>query len=65
MPTDCRVVLPDIMICWKLLIGVCALIDGLAAFVCVYRTSAASVDLLRRGSRAVAFPRSLHEFPAA
>jgi len=33
--------------------------------VCACRTSAASVELLPRGSRAVAFPRSLHEFPAA
>jgi len=32
-------------ICWKLLIGVCVR-DGLAASVCVYRTSAASVELL-------------------
>ena len=39
--------------------------DGLAASVCVYRTSAASVELLPRGSRVVASPRSLHEFPAA
>ena len=30
--------------------------DGLAASVCVYRTSAASVERLPRGSRAVAFP---------
>ena len=30
--------------------------------VCVCRTSAASVELLPRDSRAVAFPRSLHEF---
>ena len=33
--------------------------------VCVCRTSAASVEPLPRGSRAVAFPRSLHEFSAA
>ena len=30
--------------------------------VCACRTSAASVEPLPRGSRAVAFPRSLHEF---
>ena len=30
--------------------------DGLAASVCVYRTSAASVEPRPRGSRAVAFP---------
>ena len=46
-----------LLICWKLLIGVCVR-DGLAASVCVYRTSAASVEL--RGWRAVAFPRWLH-----
>jgi len=34
--------------------------DGLAASVCVYRTSAASVELRPRGWRAVAFPRWLH-----
>ena len=34
--------------------------DGLASSVCVCRTSAASVELLPRGWRAVAFPRSLH-----
>ena len=33
--------------------------------VCACRTSAASVELLPRGSRVVASPRSLHEFPAA
>ena len=44
-----------LLICWKLLIGVCVR-DGLAASVCVCRTSAASVELLPRGSRAVAFP---------
>ena len=43
------------LICWKLLIGVC-LRGGPAASVCVYRTSAASVERLRRGWRAVAFP---------
>ena len=47
------------LICWKLLIGVCVR-DGLAASVCVYRTSAASVELRPRGWRAVAFPRWLH-----
>ena len=47
------------LICWKLLIGVCVR-DGLAASVCVYRTSAASVELHPRGWRAVAFPRWLH-----
>ena len=36
--------------------------DGLAASVSVYRTTAGSVELLPRGWRAVAFPRSLHEF---
>ena len=45
-----------LLICWKLLIGVCVR-DGLAASVCVYRTSAASVELRPRGWRAVAFPR--------
>jgi len=49
-----------LLICWKLLIGVCVR-DGLAASVCVYRTSAASVELLPRGWRAVAFPRWLHD----
>ena len=44
-----------LLICWKLLIGVCVR-DGLAASVCVYRTSATSVEPLPRGSRAVAFP---------
>ena len=34
--------------------------DGLAASVCVCLTSAASVELLPRGWRAVAFPRWLH-----
>ena len=48
-----------LLICWKLLIGVCVR-DGLAASVCVYRTSAASVELRPRGWRAVAFPRWLH-----
>ena len=47
------------LICWKLLIGVCVR-DGLVASVCVYRTSAASVELRPRGWRAVAFPRWLH-----
>ena len=47
------------LICWKLLIGVCVR-DGLAASVCVYRNSAASVELLPRGWHAVAFPRWLH-----
>ena len=47
------------LICWKLLLGVCVR-DGLAASVSVYRTSAASVELLPRGWRAVAFPRWLH-----
>ena len=45
--------------CWKLLIGVCVR-GGLAASVCVCRTSAASVELRPRGWRAVAFPRWLH-----
>ena len=35
------------LICWKLLIGVCVR-DGLVASVCVYRVSAASVELLPR-----------------
>ena len=48
-----------LLICWKLLIGVCVR-DGLAASVCVYRTFAASVELRPRGWRAVAFPRWLH-----
>jgi len=48
-----------LLICWKLLIGLCVR-DGLAASVCVYRTSAASVELRPRGCRAVAFPRWLH-----
>ena len=48
-----------LLICWKLLIGVCVR-DGLAASVCIYRTSAASVELRPRGWRAVAFPRWLH-----
>ena len=48
-----------LLICWKLLIGVCVR-DGLAASVCVYRTSAASVELRPRDWRAVAFPRWLH-----
>ena len=46
------------LICWKLLIGVCVR-DGLAASVCVYRTSAAPVELRPRGWRAVAVPRWL------
>ena len=50
-----------LLICWKLLIGVCVR-DGLAASVCVYRTSAASVELRPRGWRAVAFPCWLHLF---
>ena len=49
-----------LLICWKLLIGVCVR-DGLAASVCVYRTSAASVEPRPRGWRAVAFPRWLHD----
>ena len=48
------------LICWKLLIGVCVR-DGLAASVCVYRTCAASVELLPRGWRALDFPRWLHD----
>ena len=40
-----------LLICWKLLIGVCVR-DGFAASVCVYRTSAASVELRPRGWRA-------------
>ena len=48
-----------LLICWKLLIGVCVR-DGLAASVCVNRTSAASVELRPRGWRALAFPRWLH-----
>ena len=48
-----------LLICWKLLIGVCVR-DGLAASVCVYRTSAGTVELRPRGWRAVAFPRWLH-----
>ena len=47
------------LICLKLLVGVCVR-DGLAASVCVYRTSAASVELRPRGWRAVAFPCWLH-----
>ena len=47
------------MICLKLLVGVCVR-DGLAASVCVYRTSAASVELRPRGWRAIAFPCWLH-----
>jgi len=43
-----------LLICWKLLIGVCVR-DGLAASVCVYRTPAASVELRPRGWRVVAF----------
>ena len=49
-----------LLICWKLLIGVCVR-DGLAASVCVlYRTYAASVELRPRGWCAVAFPRWRH-----
>jgi len=49
-----------LLICWQLLIGVCVR-DGLAASVCVHRTSAASVELRPRGWRAVAdVPRWLH-----
>ena len=49
-----------LLICWKLLIGVCVR-DGLAVSAgCVYRTSAASVERLPRGWRAVAFSRWLH-----
>ena len=45
------------LICLKLFVGVCAR-DGLAAFVCVCRTSAAFVaELLPRGWRTIAFPR--------
>ena len=44
-----------LLICWKLLIDVCVRV-GLAASVCVYRTSAASVELRPRGWRAVALP---------
>ena len=49
------------LICLKLLVGVCVR-DGLrlAASVCVCRTSAASVELLPQGWRAVASPRWLH-----
>ena len=47
------------LICLKLFVGVCVR-DGLAASVCVYRTSAASVELRPRGWRAVAFPCWLH-----
>ena len=47
------------LICLKLLVSVCVR-DGLAASVCVCRASAASVELLPRGWRAVAFPRWLH-----
>ena len=43
------------LICLKLLISVCVR-DGLAASVCVYRTSAASVEPLPRGSRAQRAP---------
>ena len=45
-----------LLICWKLLIGVCVRV-GLAASVCVCHTSAASVQLLPRGWRAVTLPR--------
>ena len=48
------------LICLKLLVSVCVR-DGLAASVCVCRTSTASVELLPRGWRAVAFPRWLHD----
>ena len=41
------------------LMGVCVQ-GGLAASVCVYRTSAASAELLPRGWGAIAFPRWLH-----
>ena len=45
------------LICLKLFVGVCAR-DGLAAFVCICRTSAAFVaELLPRGWRTIAFPR--------
>ena len=47
------------LISLKLLIGVCVR-DGLVASVCVYCTSAASVELRPRGWRAVAFPCWLH-----
>ena len=47
------------LICLKLLVGVYVR-DGLVASVCVCRTSATSVEPLRRGSRAVAFPHWLH-----
>ena len=43
------------LICLKLLVSVCVR-DGLLS-ICVYRTSAASVELIPRGWRAVAFPR--------
>ena len=55
-----------LLICWKLLIGVCVR-DGLAASVTVcayilYRTFAAfSVELRPRGWRAVVYPRWLHD----
>jgi len=45
-----------LLICLKLLVGVCVVRDGLGASVCVCLTFAASVDLLPRGWRAVAFP---------
>ena len=45
-------------ICLKLLFGVCVRV-GLAASVCVCRTSAASVEFLPRGWRAVALHRWL------
>ena len=48
------------LICLKLLVGVYVR-DGLAASVCVYRTCAASVELLPRGWRALDFPRWLHD----
>ena len=50
-----------LLICWKLLIGVCVR-DGLAASVCVYRTSAASVELRPWGWRTIgiAFPPWRH-----
>ena len=52
------------MICLKILVGVCVR-EGLAASVCVCRIPAASVELLPRGWRAVAFPLSLHVLKAA
>ena len=47
----------QLLICLKLLVSVCAR-GGLAASVCVCRTSAAFVaELLPRGWRTIAFPR--------